>query len=124
MAENRFTPLTCKVCLYFDSKDYGRGYCRRRSPQDTGGVKHVWPVVRDDEWCGEGRTVESAEPLVEIHHKQQYDQPPITESQRELFEKGLSNMMRDPRYWRDHDPEFVKEITDGFRRLYPGDVQK
>ncbi len=63
MAENRFTPLTCKVCLYFDSEDGGRGYCRRRSPQASGG----WPLLRDDDWCGEGRTVENGQTLVDIH---------------------------------------------------------
>jgi hypothetical protein len=26
-------------------------------------------------------------------------------------------MMRDPRYWRSREPDFVKRVTDGFRRL-------
>ena len=30
----------------------------------------------------------------------------------------LSTMMRDPRYWRDRDPTFIAEVTDGFRQLY------
>ena len=29
-------------------------------------------------------------------------------------------MMRDPRYWRERDPDFVARVTDGFRRLYGG----
>lgn len=32
----------------------------------------------------------------------------------------LSAMMRDPRYWRDRDPAFVGEVTEGFKRLYAG----
>jgi hypothetical protein len=32
----------------------------------------------------------------------------------------LSAMMRDPRYWRDRDPAFVGEVTEGFNRLYAG----
>jgi hypothetical protein len=32
----------------------------------------------------------------------------------------LSAMMRDPRYWRDRDPTFVGEVTEGFKRLYSG----
>ncbi len=28
-------------------------------------------------------------------------------------------MMKDPRYWRDHDPAFVGRIRDGFKRLFP-----
>ena len=35
---------------------------------------------------------------------------------------SLRRMMRDPRYWRDRDPAFVQQVTDGFRRLYPGSV--
>ena len=32
----------------------------------------------------------------------------------------LSRMMRDPRYWRDRDKDFVAKVTDGYRRLYGG----
>ena len=28
-------------------------------------------------------------------------------------------MMRDPRYWRERDPGFVAQVTEGFQRLYP-----
>jgi hypothetical protein len=28
-------------------------------------------------------------------------------------------MMRDPRYWRDRDPAFIAQVTEGFKRLYP-----
>lgn len=33
----------------------------------------------------------------------------------------LRSMMRDPRYWRDRDPAFVRQVTDGFERAYQGD---
>ncbi len=32
-------------------------------------------------------------------------------------EEGLRRMMRDPRYWRTREPEFVRRVTEGFRRL-------
>lgn len=35
-------------------------------------------------------------------------------------EQALRQMMRDPRYWRSREPEFVKRVTDGFRRLVGG----
>jgi hypothetical protein len=38
--------------------------------------------------------------------------PPATESESEL-----RAMMRDPRYWRSREPEFVRRVTEGFRRL-------
>ena len=34
-------------------------------------------------------------------------------------EAALSQMMRDPRYWRDRDPDVIAKVTEGFRRLYP-----
>jgi hypothetical protein len=34
-------------------------------------------------------------------------------------ENTLSQMMRDPRYWRDRDPDIIAKVTEGFRRLYP-----
>jgi hypothetical protein len=32
----------------------------------------------------------------------------------------LDALVRDPRYWRDHEPQLVKRVEEGFRRLYPG----
>lgn len=33
-------------------------------------------------------------------------------------EGSLRRMMRDPRYWRERDPSYVAQVTQGFRRLY------
>ncbi len=38
-----------------------------------------------------------------------------------LGEDELRAMMRDPRYWRRRDPDFVARVTEGFRRLFPGE---
>ena len=38
--------------------------------------------------------------------------PPAAASETEL-----RAMMRDPRYWRTREPEFVRRVTEGFRRL-------
>jgi hypothetical protein len=35
-------------------------------------------------------------------------------------EAELRAMMRDPRYWRAREPEFVRRVTEGFRRLVGG----
>ncbi|MBP5858456.1 hypothetical protein KAJ83_15655 [Marivibrio halodurans] len=37
----------------------------------------------------------------------------------ELTEDQLRRKMRDPRYWRDRDPAIQREVSDGFKRLYP-----
>lgn len=36
----------------------------------------------------------------------------------DLSEDTLAEMMRDPRYWRQRDPEFIARVTAGFKRLY------
>lgn len=41
--------------------------------------------------------------------------PPAPESETEL-----RAMMRDPRYWRARDPQFIQRVTEGFRRLVGG----
>ena len=35
-----------------------------------------------------------------------------------LTDDMLRNMMRDPKYWRDQDPEYVRKIENGFKKLY------
>lgn len=35
-----------------------------------------------------------------------------------LSDNDLRRMMRDPKYWRDHDSEYVRKIENGFKKLY------
>jgi hypothetical protein len=35
-----------------------------------------------------------------------------------LSEKKLKDMMRDPRYWRDGDKDFIRRVDNGFKTLY------
>lgn len=35
-----------------------------------------------------------------------------------LSESDLKKMMQDPKYWRDHDAEFIRKIETGFKKLY------
>jgi hypothetical protein len=42
-------------------------------------------------------------------------QPAAQTSERELRE-----MMNDPRYWKDKDPAYIKEVTEGFQQIYRG----
>lgn len=35
-----------------------------------------------------------------------------------LTDADLRRMMRDPKYWRDQDPEYVQKIENGFKKLY------
>ena len=38
--------------------------------------------------------------------------------EKNLTDSDLRNMMRDPKYWRDHDEEYVRKIENGFKKLY------
>jgi hypothetical protein len=42
------------------------------------------------------------------------------EAQDAPDEAALRALMRDPRYWRTREPEFVRRVTEGFRRLVGG----
>lgn len=40
------------------------------------------------------------------------------EKTRQLQKQALCNLMKDPRYWKQQDPEMVKRVKKGFKRLY------
>ena len=35
-----------------------------------------------------------------------------------MDEKTLTKMMRDPKYWKEKDPNFIARVTEGFQDLY------
>ena len=35
-----------------------------------------------------------------------------------LTDRDLRRMMRDPKYWRDNDTEYIRKIENGFKKLY------
>ena len=35
-----------------------------------------------------------------------------------LTDEDLRNMMKDPKYWRDKDSEYIRKIENGFKKLY------
>jgi len=39
-------------------------------------------------------------------------------SSENFSDADLRRMMRDPKYWRDADPEYVRKIENGFKKLY------
>ncbi len=56
-----------------------------------------------------------------LHKMMQSQEPGLVRSNGPAERDGtdeLKAMMRDPRYWRDRDPAFIRQVTDGFSRLY------
>lgn len=42
----------------------------------------------------------------------------IEDADSDINESDLRGMMRDPRYWRKKDPDYVAKVTEGFKRIY------
>lgn len=56
-----------------------------------------------------------------LHKMMQSHEPGLVRSSAPAERNGsdeLKAMMRDPRYWRERDPAFIRQVTDGFSRLY------
>ena len=48
-------------------------------------------------------------------------EPPVATNSNgadSLTDKGLRDLMRDPKYWCDRDAEYVRKIENGFKKLY------
>jgi hypothetical protein len=59
--------------------------------------------------------------VLAMHAMMRSDEPELAEAGETaapLTLEALQEMMRDPRYWRDRDPEFVARVTRGFEQLY------
>jgi hypothetical protein len=62
----------------------------------------------------------TADGVVALHRMMEGREPALSrDAQAEAGpdEAELRRMMRDPRYWRSREPDFVKRVTEGFRRL-------
>lgn len=64
----------------------------------------------------------SYEGVLALHQMMRASEPELLgggqEPAADLTEDGLAEMMRDPRYWRRRDPDFVARVTAGFKKLY------
>lgn len=62
--------------------------------------------------------------VIAMHGMMQASEPRLTQNgdHRSAVpdEAALHEMMRDPRYWRERDPQFIARVTEGFKKLYAG----
>ena len=77
--------------------------------------KKFLPSDAFDELCstpqgiqGVYRMMQSMEPSVETEKNEV----------KNLTDSDLRRMMRDPKYWRDGDAEYIRKIENGFKKLY------
>ncbi|MFT6582858.1 MAG: hypothetical protein ACJAU6_003304 [Alphaproteobacteria bacterium] len=83
-------------------------------------------------WGGANLPTEAFESLASsyegvktLHRLMQGSEPQIVQSGgvgRSTNATDLRRMIRDPRYWRDRDPDFVREVTAGFEKVYLGEI--
>lgn len=62
----------------------------------------------------------TAEGVMAMHRMMEAKEPSLSRDATAAAkpdETELRQMMRDPRYWRTREPEFVRRVTEGFRRL-------
>jgi len=68
-----------------------------------------------EELCSTAQGIQSV-------YKMMQSMEPNVETDKSASEKltddDLRRMMRDPKYWRDADPEYVRKIENGFKKLY------
>ena len=65
----------------------------------------------------------TSEGVLALHSMMAKGEPAVTrkaDSANAPDANALREMMRDPRYWRQREPEFVKRVTEGFRRIVGG----
>jgi hypothetical protein len=65
----------------------------------------------------------TADGVIALHRMMEKGEPSLARQAdvpEAMDEAALRRMMRDPRYWRSREPDFVKRVTDGFRRLTGG----
>jgi len=66
----------------------------------------------------------TAEGVIALEGMMRKGEPPLPRqgmaAPEAASEAELRSMMRDPRYWRSREPEFIRRVSDGFRRLVNG----
>ena len=77
--------------------------------------KKFLPADAFDELCSTPQGIQG------VYRMMQSMEPSIETSNNEtknLTDSDLRRMMRDPKYWRDNDTEYIRKIENGFKKLY------
>ena len=68
-----------------------------------------------DALCSTSQGIQGVYKMMQSFEPEVLTNKNVTEN---LTDDDLRTMMRDPKYWRDHDPEYVRRIETGFKKLY------
>lgn len=103
---------TERLAVHFGGAEAWRGLSQQIR---TWGTANLSPDVFD-------ALASTSDGIIAMHQMMQAKEPSVLSGSEgkpaPRDQAQLAGMMRDPRYWRDRDPKYIAEITDGFRRLY------
>lgn len=68
-----------------------------------------------DELCSTPQGIQGVYKMMQSFEPEVFTDKNTTKN---LTDNDLRMMMRDPKYWRDHDEEYVRKIENGFKKLY------
>ncbi len=118
------------VARHLAMRAAGAGH-RARLEAHFGGPERWAEVRRQLKRWAEGKLPEDAykalagtyEGVLALHRMMERKEEPAPlgpgDPAPDISEESLRRKMRDPRYWRERDPRLMREVSDGFRRLYP-----
>lgn len=123
LAAERLVPLISEAAAEFEA-----GRQREKLHAEFGGEDHFRRLAPQIGAWGRANLATpvfaalstTAEGVVAMHRMMQAKEPPLSRDGADdgaPDEAALRKMMRDPRYWRSREPDFVKRVTEGFRRL-------
>ena len=73
------------------------------------------PADAFDELCSTPQGIQGVYKMMQSMEPEILTDKNTTEN---LTDDALRDMMKDPKYWRDQDPEYVRKIENGFKKLY------
>ena len=73
------------------------------------------PQSAFDELCATPQGIQGIYKMMQSMEPEVFTDKNMSEN---LTDDDLRNMMKDPKYWRDQDPEYVRKIENGFKKLY------
>lgn len=123
LAAERLMPLIAEAAAEFEAGKQreklhaefgGEERFRRLAPQIS-----AWGRANLSEAVFDALTT-TAEGVMAMYRMMGAKEPPLSRdaaAEAAPDEAELRRMMRDPRYWRTREPDFVKRVTEGFRRL-------
>ncbi|WP_376095440.1 hypothetical protein ACE7GA_03060 [Roseomonas sp. CCTCC AB2023176] len=123
LAAERLVPLIAETAAHLETE---RGRDRLRS--QFGGEERFARIARQIAAWGRANLAEEVfealastpDGVLALYRMMEKSEPGLARDAappEALDEAALRKMVRDPRYWRTREPEFIRRVTEGFRRL-------